>query len=800
MAKKTKRKGRFKGSLPKPSRRMIGGALSLLLIVYWFSLPAKLFDSPLSTVLEDRNGELLGARIASDGQWRFPALDSVPDKFSRAIVAFEDKRFWRHPGVDLRALGRAFRQNARAGRIVSGGSTISMQLMRMARGNKARTVLQKIIESILATRLELKYQKKEILALYASHAPFGGNVVGLEAASWRYFSKGPHLLSWGEAATLAVLPNSPGLIHPGRNRPYLLAKRNRLLNKLYQNGAIDSISWALACGEPLPEQPFPLPNLAPHLLDRLAAGKQAKVRSTLDGAIQRQVNVVLQRNRQLLKHNDVNNLAALILDVPSGEAIAYVGNAPGAGGEHSEAVDIIQAPRSTGSILKPILYALMLQEGALLPSQLISDVPTLISGYQPENFHASYDGAVRAERALTRSLNVPFVLMLQDYGVEKFHYELQKLGFSYINQPPDHYGLSLILGGAEASLWQITAAYASMSRTLDRFYTFDGAYSTKDFRSAHYNLKETPQKTSINKNALTREAPYLSASAIWLSFEAMRRLERPGAEGDWEAFSSSRTIAWKTGTSFGFRDAWAVGVDARYAVGVWVGNADGEGRPGLVGVKAAAPVLFDLFDILPSGAWYDPPYDELSALTVCSKSGYRPLPICPIDTIWAPTAGKNAQPCPYHRNVHLDESREWQIDRSCATGETLTTRSYFVLPPVLEYYYKKRNPDYEAPPPLRADCAGQSLESGYENMQLIYPKAGAEIYLPLDFNGKTSEIIFKAAHRLSETIIYWHLDEKYMGSTQTFHQMALKPAPGVHRLTLVDQLGRRLSCVFEILE
>ena len=800
--KQRKKRAFISGSLWQ-YRRGIVVFLFFVILFYWFSLPRNLFQSPLSLVLEGRDGQLLGARIAADEQWRFPVLDSLPDNFSKAIITFEDKRFWSHPGFDFRALGRALVQNLRARQIVSGASTLSMQVVRLSRGNPPRNLYQKIIELILATRLELRYSKEEILSLYASHAPFGGNVVGLEAASWRYFGKSPKLLSWGEATTLAVLPNSPALIHPGRNRDLLLEKRNGLLNKLYQKGYLDSLSLVLAQTEPLPEKPFPLPRLAPHLLDRVISegkrGKEARVSSTLDGVLQQQAIAVVERHHQLLRRNDINNVAALIMHIPTGEVRAYIGNAPNAGPQHGESVDIVQAPRSTGSILKPLLYALMLKEGKILPTQLIPDVPTVIGGYQPENFHQRYDGAVSAQRVLTRSLNVPMVLMLRDYGVDKFHFELKKLGFSFVSQPPDHYGLSLILGGAEASLWQITNVYASMSRTLGHFYPLDGRYDPLDFRTAHFR-QSAGSVFPVDRSKALREAPYLGGGAIWLAFQAMQKLERPGSKGNWEAFRSSRPIAWKTGTSFGFRDAWAVGVDADYAVGVWVGNADGEGRPGLVGVQAAAPVLFDLFDLLPAGNWFEMPYDDMKRVTVCAQSGFRPMPICPVDTIWAPLTADVAPSCPYHRLVHLDATEAWQVNLQCVSPDELQRRAWFVLPPVMEYYYKSKNPNYQVLPPFRMDCFMDVAEGKGRNMQMIYPRSEAEIYLPVDLKGELSEVIFQAAHRASQIIIYWHLDEVYLGQTQNFHNLALKPAPGNHVLTLVDQHGQRLECKFEIIE
>ncbi|MCB0629474.1 MAG: penicillin-binding protein 1C [Lewinella sp.] len=786
--------------------RLAWGSVLALLLAYAFCLPRPLFDEPTSMVLEDAEGNLLGARIAADGQWRFPSPDSLPERFVQALLEFEDRRFYRHPGVDPRGLGRALIQNVRNGSVVSGGSTLTMQLMRMAGGNRSRNLWHKLVEMIQATRLEITYSKDEILQLYAAHAPFGGNVVGLEAASWRYFAKRPQLLSWAEAATLAVLPNSPGLIHPGRNRRALLAKRDRLLDRLQQSGVLDALTCELAKEEDLPTAPVPLPRLAPHLLNRADAEyvqpekiKKSRVRTTLDRGLQQQLIAITNRYQERLRANGVHNLAAFIVEVESGAVRAYVGNILGAGEDHGEQVDIITAPRSTGSILKPLLFASMLEEGTIFSESRIPDVPTLLAGYRPENFYESYDGLVTARQALVRSLNVPFVHMLQSYGLEKFHYQLRKFGFSHINYPPDHYGLPLILGGAEASLWDITSAYTSMARILNHTYHQSGEYRVSDFRKAHY-LADVSFSNDRDE-ALLKAPPYLGSGAIWLTFEAMQALERPNQEGVWERFRSSKRVAWKTGTSFGFRDAWAVGVTPTYAIGVWAGNADGEGRPGLVGVKAAAPVLFEILNALPaaSGArqWFDQPFDDLQRMPICADSGYRPLEGCPRDTVWATRNSTNVPACPYHEIIHLDQSRQWRVNTSCEPPDRIVHLPWLVLPPLEAHYYRSKHPDYAPLPPYRPDCNAPDQDAV---MQLIYPKHPTRIFVPVDLNGEYSRTVFAIAHRNPSKTIHWHIDQQYMGSTETFHSMEFHPPPGPHVLTLVDEDGNRLVQNFEIVQ
>ena len=534
-----------------------------LLLAYACCLPRDLFRVPYATVVTDRHGELLGARIARDGQWRFPPCDTVPWKFVRCLLAFEDRHFYHHPGVNPLSIARAAWQNIRQGRIVSGGSTLTMQTIRISR-NRPRTFTEKLVEMILATRLELRCSKDEILALYASHAPFGGNVVGLDAAAWRYFAHPSSELSWAEAATLAVLTNAPSAIHPGKGREALLRKRNRVLQLLREQGDLSPSDYALALDEPLPDAPLPLPRIAPHLVDRLASEHPGQtITSTLDKELQLQLEALAERHSREFARSDIRHLALLVIDLPANRVVAYCGNTGSDASADGSQVDIIRAPRSTGSILKPFLYYAALEEGLILPHTLLPDIPVNINGFAPQNFSRQFEGAVPASEALARSLNIPAVHLLQQYGVPKFHELLWQAGLTTLNRPPSHYGLSLILGGAEATLWDVTSAYARMGRSL-------------------LNLPQAPcTLVASGEAASAPKADFFRPGGTWQVFEALTEVNRP-EEIDWRSIPSMHPVAWKTGTSYGFRDAWAVGVTPRYAVGVWVGNASGEGKPGLV--------------------------------------------------------------------------------------------------------------------------------------------------------------------------------------------------------------------------
>ena len=392
-----------RGAVTKRRAVRWAGLAAAMLLAFWLFVPVVPFDDPLSTVVLDRDGGLVGASIAADGQWRFGVAAGVPSKFAAAITCFEDRRFYWHPGVDPIALGRAAVSNLRGGRVVSGGSTLTMQVVRLARKGRPRTFAEKAVEAVLALRLSLSLSKRQVLGLYAAYAPFGGNTVGLDAAAWRYFGRDAARLSWAETATLAVLPNAPSLVHPGRNRELLLAKRNRLLDRLRERGAIDALSADLAKREPLPPAPEPLPMLAPHLVARVraergvlrfrAGDESPWVRTTLSQSVQVRATEIVARHQRALAENGVQNAAVLVLDVATGDVLAYVGNHwPPGPSDHGEHVDVVPARRSTGSVLKPLLYASMLEAGEVLPAQLVADVPTHIGSFHPENFDRAYAG------------------------------------------------------------------------------------------------------------------------------------------------------------------------------------------------------------------------------------------------------------------------------------------------------------------------------------------------------------------------------------------------------------------------
>ncbi len=775
-------------------------ACSAVVVACWaIPVPQVLPDAPYSRVIFDRDGRLLGATIATDEQWRFPpGHGPVPQKYVTALTTFEDERFSGHPGVDVIAIARAFASNVAAGRIVSGGSTLTMQLARLARGNRPRTYAQKLAEASLALRLELHYSKPQILRMLASHAPFGGNVVGIEAASWRYFGRPLDNLTWAEAALLAVLPNSPSLIHLSQRRGELRARRDGLLERLHRDGLLDAGELELARLEPLPAEPRPVPQTGARLLGTLAARQPDRWRfsTTIDHYLQLRTTELVAGHAERLRRSGARHAAVVVVDVRSGSTLAYVGNVPvGASVEPGDFVDIVQAPRSTGSLLKPILYAAMLDAGELLPHQIVADVPTRIGGYVPENHTGQFTGAVRVDEALARSLNVPAARLLRDYGVSRFYGLLKDIGLSTLTRSARDYGIPLILGGSEATLWELTGVYASMARTV---VTRGGQPRT--FAMPHVLPADEPDSAAADRRfTLEPDAPHptpLSPAALYLTMAALNEVERPDELVGWRHFADAGSIAWKTGTSYGLRDAWAIGVTDRHAVGVWVGNASGAGAPGLRGTASAGPLMFQVFELLRGGGGFVSP-GGLSVVRVCADSGLLAGPDCrETEAALVPAGAHDPAACSYCRTLHLDETGGHQVTSDIYPTARMRHEPWFVLPGAMAWYYQQHATDYVPPPPFDPRAAPAAATP----LEVEFPLPGARIVIPVEMSGERGSIVARAHHGDARSRLYWHLDGAFLGVTTGAHTMEMAPPPGDRRLVVVDEAGHSATIAFEVLE
>jgi penicillin-binding protein 1C len=766
--------------------RLIKYVTALLILIgsvyfLFFSIPSHLSKHSYSPSVSDKNNLIVSARVSIDGQWRIQSNQGIPEKFKIAITTYEDRSFYHHFGISVKGLIRALVQNIKKNKIFSGGSTITMQLMRMNAQHKKRSLKNKASEMLMALRTEMTYSKDSILHMYTANAPFGSNVIGIEAASIKYFGHTSTELSWSEAATLAVLPNAPAIIFPGKNQLRLKQKRNALLQKLYDCEYLTKIDYESSILEPLPQKIYSFPNDAYHLLDAcLKTNKtsQKNFNTYIHHDLQLKAQQILQQHKLNYYANEIHNAAILIIDVKQNKVIAYSGNIEEKNNTFQNNVDIIQSQRSTGSLLKPYLYAYMLQSGDLLPSQLIADIPTQISGFTPQNYALTHDGAVPAKNALARSLNIPAVRLLKQYGVNKFLDNLKELGFTTFNRNADDYGLSLILGGGESSLYELSSIYAGMARKLQNL----------EFKNFARLYDGELQKEIANNN--------LSKGAIYQTFEAMLDVTRPDMDVYWRRFGKSRKIAWKTGTSFGYRDAWAIGLTPDYVVGVWIGNATGEGRPNLTGIDMAAPILFETFNLLPEKSnWFSQPKDAFETIQICEKSGYPVSIHCAGQKkIERVSVALHVLPCQFHKTIQTDTSLNYRVTQECSSNNIRQTK-WFVLPPAMEHYYVLNHADYKRLPPWRRDCEGNIGM----NMELIYPENNAKIYIPKEIDNTNGQSIFELAHRNKNANVFWYLDGGFIGKTSLKNQMAIYAKKGKHTLTVTDDSGQTITINFEIL-
>lgn len=756
--------------------------------ILWVVINKKAYN--YSPVLFGRSGQVLAVKVAPDGQWRFSQEQNIPDKYRICLLEFEDNHFFYHPGVDPVSLLRALILNIKNRRIVSGGSTITMQLARLMLQSPERNIFNKCREIIYAAGLETRYSKKQILNLYASIAPYGMNISGIEAGMFRYYNKRLGELTWAEAAMFAVLPNQPSWIHVSRNRHRLELKRNELLKRLFEKGMMDRNEYELSLLEPLPGKPDKVQRLAPHLLDYLCSlyPRQSRFQTNIDESLQRRVIEISAAHQEALRQNDIHNLGVMVVDNVSGQVLSYEGNlirdslrAP------NDEVDMIQARRSSGSILKPLLVASAMERGIICNASLLPDVPVVINGFRPENFSRNYSGACTVSELIHYSLNIPSVLLLKEYGIPDFHEQLRKLGFGTLFREPDDYGLSLILGGAEIRMWDLVSAYSYLCNA-SMLYHDAHTYLSRD----DYHLRILLSDSAASSN-LKKEVQILSAGSIYNMFEAMRN----NLGGTSISVGEERPLmAWKTGTSFGYKDAWAIGVTPSYTVCAWIGNASGLSRPGLIGIETAAPLMSEIMRELPHHEEWKIPYDDLIARPVCSGSGFAPGPYCDrTDTVWVNRQGENLKQCPYHQQILTDRSGTNRVFADCYPDPLVV--NYFVLPPLMAHYYQMRHPDYKEVPAISSTCE-ESILSGNDEMDFIYPNSRTSVIVPVDLDDQRNIVIFKAVHKDPGATIMWFIDDQFIASTRNTHELRSSPEPGKHVLTITDQKGQRRMTSFEV--
>lgn len=727
---------------------------------------------PSSVVVYDANNRLLRLTLARDDKYRLRAsLSEIPPVVIEALLLNEDQHFYAHFGVNPVAVWRAAWQTyVRRGRRI-GGSTISMQLARLIDRRNTRTAIGKLRQIALAMEIEAFHSKREILETYLNAAPYGRNIEGIQAASLIYFNKPVSRLTLAEALTLAVIPQNPRRRASTFDRTdALFDARMRLFQRWIAIHPEDRKDLPLMSLPMAMREPDRLPFLAPHYVNRLLASPHAeKVDSTLDIRLQRLVERHLRSYVAEQNRLGIRNASAMLIDYRTMEVKAEVGSADFFNAGIQGEVNGTDAKRSPGSALKPFLYALAIDEGAIHPLTVLKDSPVSYGGYNPENFDGHFVGPIAAKDALIRSRNVPAVELASRLANPSFYGFLKSAGISQL-QPEQHYGLSLVLGGAEVTMEELTALYAALAN--------EGVL--KPLRST----RSTPSATGTR---------ILSEEAAYITLDMLKDNPRPDRGVIEASISDTSTVCWKTGTSYGFRDAWAVGIFGPYVLAVWIGNFDGEGNPAFVGVEAAAPLFFRIVDSVRAQRGQLPgPMLQMPAnlrrIDVCAVSGRLPGAHCDRRTpTWFIPGKSPIKVCDVHREVIVDDRTGLE---ACPPYAGAThPEIYEVWDSDMLRIFQQAGIPRRTPPARGADCNFDSRSARGHVPQITSPTSNVS-YVLRAFKTTDNAIPFRAVTDADAREVFWFVNETYVGKAGTGSAFLWPATPGTFIIRAVDDLGR----------
>lgn len=725
-----------------------------------------------STQIHDRDGNLLSAFLTSDDKWRLRTRvkDVTPD-LVLAIVRKEDRYFLLHHGVNPLAILRAAYSNIISGKRVSGASTITMQVVRMQEPDR-RSYVVKFREMLRAVQLELHYSKREILERYLSLLPMGGNIEGVASASWIYFNRPPGKLSLAQSISLAVLPNDPNTFRLDRHTSPLRKAVHRWLRRFVHDGVFSPQLIDEALDEEFTVARNAPPMRAPHLSQMLRSrSHRDMLQTTIDAAVQDAAERLLFHHVQRVMAQGVSNGAVLVIRNDSMDVSAWVGSADYADVYNEGQVNGASAIRSPGSTLKPFLYARALNEGSLTPLMHLLDIPSDFGGYAPENYDAVFQGDVTLEHALLQSLNIPAVRELARQGTGEFTNWMEALGFSEIAAGKKDLGLSMILGGCGSTLEELTRAYSMFAREGRaaplRFFTDDP-------------MDEGQQG--------------ISAPAAYMISDMLSKHNRPDISPELIARSGLPRIAWKTGTSYGKRDAWAIGWNARYTIGVWMGNFSGEGAPHLSGAVMAVPLLVDLFHAIDreGGDWFTQP-DGLQRRKVCARTGLLPSPHCgELVDDWAISACSTQQRCALMQPYHVDMERTVHYCMDCLPDSGAEEVWYPAYDPGLALWFDQNNIGIDRPPPHFPGCTARH---GGEGPEILSPTTDYTYYIE---RGAEQQLLLQAVSPPGVRRQYWYVDGDLLSEVEAGGRVFFQPVRKKHRITCMDDAGRESSVTVTI--
>ena len=746
--------------------KRLGIAITGLFILFLLlSLIFPLKDNvEYSTIITDKNGEVINAFLTKDEKWRMKTeLNEISPLLRKTIIAKEDKYFYAHPGVNPFAVVRAGFKNIFRMRRTSGASTITMQVARALEPRK-RNIGSKVIEMFRAFQLEWKYTKDEILQMYLNLVPYGGNLEGVKAASLLYFSKNPDHLSLGEITALSIIPNRPSSLVMGKNNDLIVQERNRWLKKFATDKVFTQKEIEDALAEPLTATRNTVPHFAKHLSHKLFKKGDYAYRTHLDLNKQLKTEKIVEDYIRAQKLRNINNGSVIIIDNKTHNVIAYVGSANFSDTTDGSQVNGAAAVRQPGSTLKPLLFALCMDEGFLTPKMMMNDIAVNYSGYAPENYDQKYNGYVTAEHALEHTLNIPAVKELRMLGKDRLVQKLSACGFRQIEKDKYKLGLSMILGGCGTTLEELTGLFSAFAN--------EGT-----FISPSYSDKDTFRK-KIN---------VVSPEAAFMVNDILSKVNRPDFPLNWQSTERMPKIAWKTGTSYGRRDAWSIGYNKKYTIGVWVGNFSGIGVPDLSGANTATPLLFKIFNTIDYDSdeeWFAQPKD-CDTRMVCSETGLLPAAHCTnlIMDYFIPLISSTAT-CNNIQEVLISADEKVSYCKNCAPQAGYKKKIYKITETEMQAWFEENKIAYQKIPAHNPDC--EIIFKG--NAPSITSPANGSEYLISRKNKEPLQLTCKAASDVSK--VYWYIDNKFYKACSPGEKQFFVPDEGPVKISCTDDKGR----------
>jgi len=732
--------------------------LFFLLLNWVFQLPDKI---EYSTIVTDNKGEVVNAYLTSDQKWRMKTeLSEISPLLKKTIIAKEDKYFYSHPGVNPVAVIRAFFKNIFRMKRTSGASTITMQVARALKPGR-RNIISKMIEMFRAFQLEWKYSKDEILQMYLNLVPYGGNIEGVKSASQLYFKKNPDHLSLAEITSLSIIPNRPSSLVLGKNNDRIIQERNKWLKKFAKDKIFTEKEIDDALAEPLTASRGMVPHYIPHLSYKLKKQytSQNIIKTNIDLNTQLKTEKLVEDYVRALRLKNIKNASIVIIDNKTHKVITYVGSSGFSDTTDGGQVNGANAVRQPGSTLKPLLYAMCFDK------TVITDVPVNYEGYAPENYDKKFNGYVTVEYALEHSLNIPAIKSLKLLGHEKLIQKLSDCHFKQIQKDQRKLGLSMILGGCGTTLEELTALFSVFAN--------DGRYISPAYIQ--------------NENESGSDQAVISPAANYMINEILSKINRPDFPLNWTATERMPKIAWKTGTSYGRRDAWSIGYNKNYTVGIWVGNFSGAGVADLSGANIATPLLFKIFNTIDydsDAEWFTQPKD-CDIRQVCNETGLLPSDHCTnlVMDYFIPLIS-STRVCGNRQEVMISSDEKISYCKSCAPETGYKKKWYKLIEPEMQAWFDDNSIAYEKIPPHNPDC--NKIFKG--NAPIIASPTNGSEYLINKKDPEPLQLVCKTANDVSK--VYWYINNKFYKSCNAGEKQFFVPGEGPVKVSCTDDKGR----------